>query len=72
MFSPIRQARPLRVLARVRIFPLAHARPCPQQELQAFSTTPSRSSDVSKLILVGRLGRDPEVRMTKTDKEYIA
>jgi len=39
---------------------------------RAFSTTPSRSSDVSKLILVGRLGRDPEVRMTKSEKEYVS
>jgi hypothetical protein len=46
--------------------------PTCSQELQTFSTTPLRSSDVSKLILVGRLGKDPEVRMTRSDKEYIA
>jgi len=40
--------------------------------LRAFSTTPSRSTDVSKLILVGRLGKDPEVRMTKGEKEYVS
>ena len=39
---------------------------------QAFSTTAFRSSDVSKLILVGRLGKDPEVRITKSDKEYVS
>ncbi|KAI0285105.1 single-strand binding protein family-domain-containing protein [Russula aff. rugulosa BPL654] len=39
---------------------------------RAFSSTAARSSDVSKLILIGRLGRDPEVRMTKNDKEYIS
>jgi hypothetical protein len=39
---------------------------------QPFSTTPFRSSDVSKLILVGRLGKDPELRITKSDKEYVS
>ncbi|KAI0254207.1 single-strand binding protein family-domain-containing protein [Lactifluus subvellereus] len=39
---------------------------------RAFSTTASRSSDLSKLILVGRLGREPEVRMTKSEKEYVS
>ncbi|KAI0310673.1 single-strand binding protein family-domain-containing protein [Amylostereum chailletii] len=38
---------------------------------RAFSTTTARSSDVSKLILVGRLGKDPEVKTTKSDKEYV-
>ncbi|KAF9246909.1 hypothetical protein BU15DRAFT_69764 [Melanogaster broomeanus] len=39
---------------------------------RAFSTTPSRAYDVSKLILVGRLGREPEVRTTKSDKEFVS
>jgi single-stranded DNA-binding protein len=39
---------------------------------QAFSMSSSRSSDVAKLILVGRLGKDPEVRITKNEKEYIS
>ena len=40
--------------------------------LQAFSSTPRAQSDVAKLILVGRLGKNPEVRMTRSDKEYIS
>ncbi|KAI9448372.1 hypothetical protein H4582DRAFT_83999 [Lactarius indigo] len=40
--------------------------------LRALSTTASRSSDLSKLILIGRLGKDPEVRTTKSDKEYVS
>lgn len=39
---------------------------------RAFSSSAARSSDVAKLVLVGRLGRDPEVRMTKSEKEYIS
>ncbi|KAI6151765.1 single-strand binding protein family-domain-containing protein [Pisolithus tinctorius] len=39
---------------------------------RTFSTSPSRSYDVAKLILVGRLGKDPEVRTTKSDREYVA
>jgi hypothetical protein len=72
MFSVLRQARLGRGFARVRIFPLYHIRQRPHPESQAFSTTPARSSDVSKLILIGRLGREPEVRTTKSgDKEYV-
>ncbi|KIM67787.1 hypothetical protein SCLCIDRAFT_1209928 [Scleroderma citrinum Foug A] len=39
---------------------------------RAFSTTSSRSYDVAKLILIGRLGKDPEVRTTKSDREYVS
>ncbi|EIM85559.1 uncharacterized protein STEHIDRAFT_60123, partial [Stereum hirsutum FP-91666 SS1] len=39
---------------------------------QAFSTTSSRAADMAKLTLIGRLGRDPEVRTTKTDREYVS
>lgn len=38
---------------------------------QAFSSSASRLHDVSKLTLIGRLGRDPEVKSTKNGKEYI-
>ncbi|KAI0092468.1 hypothetical protein BDY19DRAFT_924520 [Irpex rosettiformis] len=37
---------------------------------RAFSTTSARSHDVSKLVLVGRLGKEAEIRTTKNDKEY--
>ncbi|KAJ4499987.1 hypothetical protein C8R41DRAFT_812810 [Lentinula lateritia] len=37
---------------------------------RAFSTSASRA-DVAKLTLVGRLGRDPEVKQTKNDNEYV-
>ncbi|KAH7888052.1 single-strand binding protein family-domain-containing protein [Phlebopus sp. FC_14] len=39
---------------------------------RAFSTTGSRSHNLSKLILIGRLARDPEVRTTKSEKEYVS
>ncbi|KAI0650145.1 hypothetical protein C8Q79DRAFT_1083258 [Trametes meyenii] len=39
---------------------------------RAFSTTPSRSTDMAKLVLIGRLGKDPEVRYTKSNKEYVS
>jgi len=38
---------------------------------RAFSTTTLRSSDLAKLVLIGRLGKDPEVKRTKSDKEYV-
>lgn len=73
MFSVLRQARLGCGFARVRIFPLVSYPPMSSPESQAFSTTPARSSDVSKLILIGRLGREPEVRTTKSgDKEYVS
>ncbi|KAJ3790713.1 single-strand binding protein family-domain-containing protein [Lentinula aff. detonsa] len=37
---------------------------------RTFSTSASRA-DVAKLTLVGRLGRDPEVKQTKNDNEYV-
>jgi hypothetical protein len=39
---------------------------------QAFSSTPTRSYDLAKLVLVGRLGKEPELRTTKNDKEYVS
>ena len=37
---------------------------------QAFSSTP-RALDVSKLVLVGHLGSEPELRMTQHNREYV-
>jgi len=42
------------------------------RRVQAFSTSVPRKADVSKVILVGRLGREPEVKTTKSDKEYVS
>ncbi|EIN10319.1 hypothetical protein PUNSTDRAFT_119334 [Punctularia strigosozonata HHB-11173 SS5] len=39
---------------------------------RAFSTTATRRADLSKLSLIGRLGKDPELRTTKTGKEYVS
>ncbi|KDQ64950.1 hypothetical protein JAAARDRAFT_28611 [Jaapia argillacea MUCL 33604] len=44
----------------------------PRAASRAFSTSASRSSDLAKLVLIGRLGKDPELRRTKTDKEYVS
>ncbi|KIK65604.1 hypothetical protein GYMLUDRAFT_39083 [Collybiopsis luxurians FD-317 M1] len=38
--------------------------------VRAFSTSAARA-DVAKLTLIGRLGRDPELRQTKNDNEYV-
>ncbi|KAF9515110.1 hypothetical protein BS47DRAFT_1381642 [Hydnum rufescens UP504] len=38
---------------------------------RTFSTSRPSLVGVARLTLVGRLGRDPEVRMTKADKEYV-
>ncbi|EJT97708.1 hypothetical protein DACRYDRAFT_25057 [Dacryopinax primogenitus] len=43
-----------------------------QQARRMFSTTPSRSTDISKLILVGRLGAEPQVKLTRNEKEYVS
>lgn len=39
---------------------------------QAFSTTPRLQADLAKLVLIGRLGKNPEVRTTRSDKEYVS
>ncbi|GLB33493.1 putative single-strand binding protein [Lyophyllum shimeji] len=42
-----------------------------RSSVRSFSTSIPRASDVSKLILVGRLTKDPETRQTKNDREYV-
>ncbi|KAI5124793.1 hypothetical protein M0805_005427 [Coniferiporia weirii] len=37
-----------------------------------FSTTASRNHDLAKLVLIGRLGKDPETRYTSSNKEYLS
>ncbi|KAI0761727.1 hypothetical protein BC629DRAFT_1545316, partial [Irpex lacteus] len=37
---------------------------------RAFSTTPSRGADMARLQLIGRIGKEAEIRTTKNDKEY--
>lgn len=39
--------------------------------VQAFSTSSARAADLSKLNLIGTLVRDPEIRQTKNEKEYV-
>jgi len=38
---------------------------------RAFSSSRPSASDLAKLILIGRLGKAPETRTTKTDKEFV-
>ncbi|GBE79364.1 single-strand binding protein family-domain-containing protein [Sparassis latifolia] len=53
------------------MFSLSNRVSAARASLRAFSTTPSRSADLAKLMLIGRLGKDPEVRTTKNNKEYV-
>ncbi|KAM5534884.1 hypothetical protein V8D89_011439 [Ganoderma adspersum] len=39
---------------------------------RAFSTSSPRAADMAKLCLIGRLGKEPELRYTKTNKEYVS
>lgn len=66
MFSAIRSSR---AAARVRLFEnhcIVHS----VILFQAFSTSAARA-DVAKLTLIGRLGRDPEVKETKNNNQYV-
>lgn len=38
---------------------------------RSFSTSSARKADLSRLVLVGHLVRDPDLRITKTEKEYV-
>ncbi|KAF8211451.1 hypothetical protein K438DRAFT_1427741, partial [Mycena galopus ATCC 62051] len=39
--------------------------------IRAFSTT-RRHADLAKLTLIGNLGKDPELKMTKNNKEFVS
>ncbi|TFK43260.1 hypothetical protein BDQ12DRAFT_171006 [Crucibulum laeve] len=38
---------------------------------RAFSTSSARRADLAMLTLIGRLAKDPEVRLTKNEKQYL-
>ncbi|KAG5653089.1 hypothetical protein H0H81_002388 [Sphagnurus paluster] len=42
-----------------------------RSSIRTFATTTPRASDLSKLVLIGNLIRDPEIRQTKNDKEFV-
>ncbi|KAJ7638538.1 hypothetical protein FB45DRAFT_903180 [Roridomyces roridus] len=39
--------------------------------VRAFSTS-TRRQDLAKVILIGNLGKDPEIKTTRNDKEYVS
>lgn len=39
---------------------------------QAFSSTARAAQDLAKITLIGNLGRDPELKQTKNDKEFVS
>ncbi|KAF8225412.1 hypothetical protein L208DRAFT_1408491 [Tricholoma matsutake] len=39
--------------------------------VRAFSTSAPRAVDLAKLVLIGRLAVDPQVRQTKSSKEFV-
>ncbi|KAJ7162536.1 single-strand binding protein family-domain-containing protein [Mycena crocata] len=39
--------------------------------IRAFSTS-TRRNDLAKVILIGNLGKDPELKMTKNNKEFVS
>jgi hypothetical protein len=42
-----------------------------QRSSQAFSTS-TRKADLAKLTLIGNLGKEPELKITRNEKEYVA
>ncbi|EMD40449.1 hypothetical protein CERSUDRAFT_130306 [Gelatoporia subvermispora B] len=53
------------------MFSLARSSAASRVTSRAFSTTSTRA-DMAKLTLIGRLTRQPEVRRTKNDKEFVS
>ncbi|KAF9452148.1 hypothetical protein P691DRAFT_697651 [Macrolepiota fuliginosa MF-IS2] len=44
----------------------------PTSAARAFSTSRPAAADLAKLTLIGRVARDPETRLTKNEKEFLA
>ncbi|KAF5388319.1 hypothetical protein D9615_000110 [Tricholomella constricta] len=42
-----------------------------RSSVRTFSTSTPRAADLSKLVLIGHLTRDPESRQTRNDREFV-
>ncbi|KAJ7283488.1 single-strand binding protein family-domain-containing protein [Mycena rebaudengoi] len=53
------------------MFNLIRAAPAARATFRAFSTS-TRKADLAKLTLIGNLGKEPELKITRNEKEYVA